>query len=84
MSYIVSEGTLHPIETKQPPRAAALEGECAPSRGSKGDHARNQEESDMSAFIVSDAHIDLLVTYATGGGRSRMPDMNPRELGSYS
>ena len=35
----------------------------------------------MSAFIVADAHIDFLVTYAIGGGPSRVSGENPQELG---
>lgn len=35
----------------------------------------------MSAFIVDDAHIDFLVTYAIGGGPSRVSGENPQKLG---
>jgi len=35
----------------------------------------------MSAFIVSDTHINALVSYATGGGPFRVSDGNPQELG---
>lgn len=35
----------------------------------------------MSAFIVSDDHIDFLVTYAIGGGPSRVSGEQPQKLG---
>jgi len=35
----------------------------------------------MSAFIVSDATIDALVTYAVGGGSWRAIDCDPQEAG---
>jgi hypothetical protein len=35
----------------------------------------------MSAFIVSDATIDALVTYAIGGGSRRATNLDPQEAG---